>query len=56
MADGFPIYGPLGSGGTSMQTCTVTGGTGPHKGGTDVCTDDCGGYYGETGDGYTCAP
>jgi len=39
--DGFPMYGPLGPGGVEMQTCTVTGGTY----GTDVCTDDCGGYY-----------
>ena len=48
MLDGFPIYGPLGPGGTQMKTCTVTGGTV----GVDVCTDDCGGYYGDTGDGY----
>jgi len=39
--DGFPIYGPRGPGGTMMKTCTQTGGTY----GTDVCTDDCGGYY-----------
>eukprot|EP00930_Biecheleria_cincta_P000761 TRINITY_DN10182_c0_g1_i4.p1 TRINITY_DN10182_c0_g1~~TRINITY_DN10182_c0_g1_i4.p1 ORF type:complete len:660 (+),score=51.41 TRINITY_DN10182_c0_g1_i4:99-2078(+) len=39
--DGFPVYGPHGPGGVMMQTCTVTGGTY----GTDVCTDDCGGYY-----------
>ncbi|CAK0863066.1 unnamed protein product [Prorocentrum cordatum] len=39
--DGFPVYGPRGPSGTMMQTCTVTGGTY----GTDVCTDDCGGYY-----------
>ena len=49
MADGFPLYGPLGPSGTVMQTCTVTGGTF----GVDVCTDDCAGYLGETGDGYT---
>ena len=48
MLDGFPIYGPLGPGGTKMKTCTVTGGTV----GVDICTDDCGGYYGDTGDGY----
>ena len=48
MADGFPVYGPLGPSGTAMKTCTVTGGTI----GQDVCTDDCGGYYGDTGDGY----
>ena len=46
--DGFPVYGPLGPGGTQMKTCTVTGGTF----GTDVCTDDCTGYYGDTGDGF----
>ncbi|CAK0827825.1 unnamed protein product, partial [Prorocentrum cordatum] len=39
--DGFPVYGPRGPSGTMMQTCTETGGTY----GTDVCTDDCGGYY-----------
>ncbi|CAK0801169.1 unnamed protein product [Prorocentrum cordatum] len=43
--DGFPIYGPRGPNGTMMQTCTVTGGTY----GTDVCTDDCGGYYSADG-------
>ena len=48
MADGFPLYAVLGPGGTPMKTCTVTGGTY----GTDICTDDCGGYYGDTGDGY----
>ena len=48
MLDGFPIYGPLGPGGTAMKTCTVTGGTF----GVDDCTDDCGGYYGDTGDGF----
>ena len=48
MADGFPLYGPLGPSGTAMKTCTVTGGTV----GTDTCLDDCGGYYGDTGDGY----
>ena len=32
-----------------MQTCTVTGGTY----GTDLCTDDCTGYYStDIGDGY----
>jgi hypothetical protein len=41
MADGFPVYGPLGPSGTVMKTCTVTGGTV----GTDVCTDDCGGVH-----------
>jgi len=39
--DGFPLYGPRGPSGLMMQTCTETGGTY----GTDVCTDDCGGYY-----------
>ena len=48
MADGFPLYAVLGPGGTVMKTCTVTGGTY----GTDICTDDCGGYKGDTGDGY----
>lgn len=43
--DGFPVYGPHGPGGTMMKTCTQTNGTY----GTDVCTDDCGGYY--KGDG-----
>ncbi|CAK0899335.1 unnamed protein product [Prorocentrum cordatum] len=38
--DGFPLYGPRGPSGIMMQTCTETGGTY----GTDVCTDDCGGY------------
>ena len=32
-----------------MKACTVTGGTV----GIDVCTDDCGGYAEDTGDGYT---
>ena len=50
MADGFPVYGPHGPSGVAMKTCTVTGGTF----GTDVCLDDCGGYYGDTGDGYLC--
>merc|ERR1719240_500727 len=48
MLDGFPIYGPRGPGGVRLQTCAVTGGTF----GVDVCTDDCAGYYGDTGDGY----
>ena len=48
MLDGFPIYGPLGPGGAAMKTCTVTGGTF----GVDDCTDDCGGFYGDTGDGF----
>lgn len=47
-ADGFPIYGPLGVDGTLMMTCTETGGTE----GTDICTDECAGYYGDIGDGY----
>jgi len=48
-ADGFPVYGPRGPGGVMMQTCTVTGGTY----GTDVCTDDCTGYWSTSiGDGY----
>ena len=42
-SDGFPLYGPYGKGGVAMKTCTVTGG----KFGTDVCTNDDGGYYGE---------
>ena len=46
--DGFPVYGPRGPDGTMMQTCTVSGGTY----GTDICTDDCAGYYADTGDGY----
>merc|ERR1711865_85598 len=40
-ADGFPVYGSRGPGGTMMKTCTVTGGTY----GTDSCTDACGGMY-----------
>jgi len=40
-ADGFPVYGPHGPSGTMMKTCTNSGGTY----GTDVCTDNCGGYY-----------
>jgi len=50
-SDGFPFYGPHGPGGVMMKTCTVTGGTY----GTDVCTDDCGGYYNNDGtiDSYT---
>lgn len=43
--DGFPLYGPHGPGGIMMKTCTVTGGTY----GDDVCTDDCGGYYSNSG-------
>merc|ERR1712232_788592 len=43
--DGFPLYGPRGPNGIMMQTCTVTGG----MYGTDVCTDDCGGYYSDDG-------
>jgi hypothetical protein len=39
-ADGFPVYGPLGSDGIVMQTCTTTGGTY----GTDVCVNANGGY------------
>ena len=45
MADGFPLYGPLGPGGVAMKTCTQTGNVQP-------CTDDCAGYYADTGDGY----
>ena len=45
MADGFPLYGPLGPNGVVMQTCTVTGGTV----GTSVCLDACGGYLADTG-------
>lgn len=64
--DGFPVYGPRGPGGTMMKTCSQTGGTY----GTDVCTDECGGYYladgsidkfvyryymlGQYGDGTSC--
>ena len=48
MADGFPLYGPLGPNGVVMQTCTVTGGTV----GTSVCLDACGGYLADTGDGF----
>ena len=48
MADGFPLYGPLGPNGVVMQTCTVTGGTV----GTSVCLDACGGYLAATGDGF----
>lgn len=40
-ADGFPVYGPRGPGGITMQTCTQTGGTY----GSDVCAGDDGGYY-----------
>jgi len=48
-ADGFPVYGPRGPNGVMMQTCTETGGTY----GTDVCTDDCTGYWSTLiGDGY----
>ena len=48
-ADGFPVYGPRGPDGTMMKTCTETGGTY----GTDVCTDDCTGYWSDSiGDGY----
>jgi len=43
--DGFPVYGPHGPGGVVMKTCIVTGGTY----GTDACTDDCGGYYSNSG-------
>mmetsp|Transcript_56453 Transcript_56453/g.123397 ORF Transcript_56453/g.123397 Transcript_56453/m.123397 type:complete len:284 (-) Transcript_56453:17-868(-) len=43
--DGFPLYGPRGPGGVMMQTCSQTGGTY----GTDVCTDECGGYYSSDG-------
>ena len=48
MADGFPLYGPLGPNGVVMQTCTVTGGTA----GSSVCLDACGGYLADTGDGF----
>lgn len=48
MADGFPLYGPLGPHGAVMKTCTVTGGTE----GVDVCLDACAGYAADTGDGY----
>eukprot|EP01001_Neometanema_parovale_P007073 NODE_3396_length_1226_cov_97.430644_g3222_i0.p1 GENE.NODE_3396_length_1226_cov_97.430644_g3222_i0~~NODE_3396_length_1226_cov_97.430644_g3222_i0.p1 ORF type:complete len:381 (+),score=119.68 NODE_3396_length_1226_cov_97.430644_g3222_i0:61-1143(+) len=44
-ADGFPIYGPRGPGGVMMQQCTLNGNVAP-------CTDACGGYQNETGDGY----
>ena len=44
-AQGFPLYGPLGPGGVAMKTCTETGNVQP-------CTDDCAGYYADTGDGY----
>lgn len=40
--DGFPVYGPRGPGGVMMKRCS--GATGSVYG-TDVCTDDCGGYY-----------
>jgi hypothetical protein len=42
-SDGFPIYGPYGKDGTAMKTCTITGGSF----GTDICTNEDGGYYGE---------
>ena len=41
-ADGFPVYGPRGPNGTMMQACTVNGNTSP-------CTDECGGYYDNSG-------
>jgi len=43
--DGFPVYGPRGPGGVMMQTCSETTGTY----GTNVCTDECGGYYSSDG-------
>lgn len=49
MADGFPLYGPLGPDGAVMKTCTASGGVE----GVDVCLDDCAGYAAEIGDGYT---
>jgi len=42
--DGFPIYGPRGTEGVMMQTCSEIGGTY----GVDVCTDECGGMYDDT--------
>lgn len=44
-ADGFPVYGPRGPGGTMMKPCGA---------GSSVCVDSCGGYAGTSvGDGYT---
>lgn len=48
MADGFPLYGPLGPNGTVMKTCKASG----RVAGVDVCLDECAGYAGDIGDGY----
>ena len=44
--DGFPIFGPRGPGGVMMKQCTE-----PTSDPT-FCVDQCGGYYGDLGDGY----
>ena len=56
MADGFPLYGPRGSGGTLLQSCTLAGKT---YGTTNICVDQCNGAGSINGgsdwisDGYT---
>jgi hypothetical protein len=56
MMDGFPIYGPRGSGGALLQSCTVAGLT---YGTSAVCVDECNGAGSANGgsdwvsDGFT---
>jgi hypothetical protein len=56
MADGFPLYGPRGSGGTLLQSCTLAGKT---YGTSSICVDACNGAGSINGgsdwinDGYT---
>jgi hypothetical protein len=56
MADGFPLYGPRGSGGALLQSCTLAGKT---YGKGSVCVDTCNGAGSANGgtdwvsDGFT---
>ena len=56
MMDGFPVYGPRGSGGTLLQSCTLAGLT---YGTSAVCVDECNGAGSANGgsdwvsDGFT---
>eukprot|EP00919_Chromeraceae_sp_WS-2016_P072403 GHVR01171250.1.p1 GENE.GHVR01171250.1~~GHVR01171250.1.p1 ORF type:complete len:375 (+),score=90.77 GHVR01171250.1:23-1126(+) len=41
-SDGFPIYGPMGKNGVIMKSCSIQN----LNIGVDICSDECGGYYG----------
>jgi hypothetical protein len=44
--DGFPVFGPRGTGGILVRQCTEA------TANQSYCVDACGGYYGDLGDGF----